>query len=148
MLRTVGYLPIWWLVALGIGLQTRRRFEAFRLGLIPTFAALWCEVLKMAIRRERPRPHHGAYYFRPLHVRPFYTGDLGLPSSHAMVAFSGAWVLCRLYPRGWPVWLGLAAACGVTRVMAEAHFLSDVTAAAITAYFVVEVLWRRPSTAA
>lgn len=143
MLRTVGFLPVWWFIALGIGLQLRRKREALLLAIVPTVGALLCEVLKMLLRRERPNLHHGLYYFRPFSNQPFYTRDIGLPSSHAMVAFSAAWVLCRLYPRGWPVWIGFAVGCGVTRVMATAHFLSDVTVGAVAAYFLVEIVMRR-----
>ncbi len=143
MLRTAGYLPVWWIIALGIGLQLQRKREALQLAIVPTVSGLLCEVLKMLLRRERPGLHAGHYYFRPFTNQPFYTRDIGLPSSHAMVAFAAAWVLCWLYPRGWPVWVGMAVACGITRVMATAHFLSDVTVGAVAAYFLVEIMMRR-----
>ena len=84
----------------------------------------------------------GEYFFRPFSESSFSTSGLALPSSHALVAFSGAFILCRLYPRAWPVWVLLAAGCALTRVQAHAHFLSDVTVAAVAAWFVVDVAWR------
>ena len=142
MLRTIGFLPIWLLVAIALWLQTRNLRRALLLGGVPTLSGIICEVLKILLRRERPGLHHGAYYFRPFTDRLIKTTDFGLPSSHAMVAFAAAWVLCRLYPRAWPVWIGLALGCALTRVEAEAHFLSDVTVGAVAAYFVVAVSWR------
>jgi membrane-associated phospholipid phosphatase len=143
MLRTVGYLPIWLLMALALWLETRNTRRALLLALVPTAGGALCEILKILLRRERPGLHQGAYYFRPFSNQPFKTTDIGLPSSHALVAFSGAWLLCRFYPRAWPVWVGLATACAITRVEAQAHFLSDVTVGAVVAYFLVALIWRK-----
>lgn len=143
MLRVVGYYPLWIALALALWLETRDRRRALFLGVVPGIGGLAAEVLKLLLRRERPGPHDGAYVFRAFADRPWSTSGLALPSSHALVAFTGAWVLCRLYPRGWPVWLLLAAGCALTRVEAHAHFLSDVTVAAIAAWMVVEVLSTR-----
>jgi len=141
MLRMVGYLPVWLLIALGIWLQTRDRHAGLLLALVPTAGGAICAVIQVLVRRERPGLHAGHYYFRPFHDRPFHGSEFGMPSSHAMVAFSGAWLLCRLYPRGWPVWLALAVGTALSRVAAQAHFLSDVTVGAIAAYFLVAVIW-------
>jgi membrane-associated phospholipid phosphatase len=140
MLRLVGYLPVWLVIALGIWLQTRDRRTALLLALVPTAGGAVCAVLQVLLRRERPGLHAGHYYFRPFLDRPFHGSEFGLPSSHAMVAFSGAWLLCRLYPRGWPVWLALAVGTALSRVAAQAHFLSDVTVGAVAAYFLVAVI--------
>ncbi len=143
MFRIVGYLPIWILLAVAVWLHTRDRRTALLIGGMPALGGLAAEVFKILLRRERPNLHDGAYCFRPFSERFWSTRDIGLPSSHAMVAFSGAWVLCRLYPKAWPVWIGLAVGCAITRVQAQAHFLSDVTVAAVLAYGVVAWLWRR-----
>ncbi|MEI2720046.1 MAG: phosphatase PAP2 family protein [Gemmatimonadales bacterium] len=141
MLRIVGYLPLWLLLALAVGLHSRDRRAALLIGGMPALGGLLAEVLKIVLRRERPKLHEGAYYFRPFSDHFWSTRDIGLPSSHALVAFSGAWILCRLYPRAWPVWIGLAAGCSLTRVQAQAHFLSDVTVAAVAAYLLVAWCW-------
>jgi membrane-associated phospholipid phosphatase len=143
MLRTVGYLPVWWLVALALWLQTRDNRNGLLLGLVPTAGGVICAMLQVLLRRERPHLHEGHYVFRAFTDRPFHGAEFGLPSSHALVAFSAAWLLCRISPRAWPVWIGLATACALSRVEAQAHFLSDVTVAAVTAYFLVEIAWRR-----
>ncbi|MES2124486.1 MAG: phosphatase PAP2 family protein [Gemmatimonadota bacterium] len=143
MFRTVGFLPVWLLLAIGLWLSTGSARKGWLLALVPTAGGALAEILKILLRRERPGLHDGAYYFRPFSDHLIATKDIGLPSSHALVAFSAAWLLCRLYPRGWPVWLFLAAACAVTRVQAQAHFLSDVTVAAVAAWFLVAWVWPR-----
>jgi membrane-associated phospholipid phosphatase len=143
MLRTVGYLPVWWLVGLAVWLQTRDNRSGLLLGVVPTAGGAICDILQVLVRRERPRLHEGHYVFRSFTDRPFHGAEFGMPSSHTLVAFSAAWLLCRLYPRAWPVWIGLATACAVSRVESRAHFLSDVTVATIIAYFLVEIVWRR-----
>jgi membrane-associated phospholipid phosphatase len=142
MLRIVGYLPIWFVLALALWAQTGDRRKALLLALVPTAGGLLAEVLKILLRRERPNLHAGTYVFRSFRDHPFSTVDIGLPSSHALVAFAGAWLLCRLFPRAWPVWLTLAAGCAWTRVQSQAHFLSDVTVAAVAAWFLVVLAWR------
>jgi membrane-associated phospholipid phosphatase len=137
MLRTIGYLPIWLLLAVAFWLQTGHRRRALLVGLVPTAAGSLAAVMQVLIRRERPGLHNGAYYFRPFTDRPFHGSEFGMPSSHAIVAFSGAWLLCRIFPRAWPVWLLLAVGCAWSRVAAQAHFFSDVTVGAVAAYFLV-----------
>ena len=51
-------------------------------------------------------------------------------------------MLARLYPRARWLWYALAAGCALTRVLARAHFLSDVTLAAIIGWAVAALLWR------
>lgn len=148
LFRVTGFLPLWLLLALALWLVTREGRRAALLALVPTAGGLLAEVLKILLRRERPALHDGGYYFRPFADQFFSTKAIGLPSSHALVAFSGAWLLCRFYPRGWPVWIGLAIGCAVTRVEAQAHFLSDVTVAAVAAYLLVAGIWSRWGTPA
>ncbi len=143
MFRTMGFWPFWLLVAAGLGLAGAGRRTAWLMALVPGVSGLVGELLKMLIRRERPGLHAGAYVFRPFHDQPFSTTRFGLPSSEVMVAFGAAWLLCRLYPRGWPVWTLLAAGCAVTRLMVQAHFLSDVVTGTVMAYAVVALMWRR-----
>jgi membrane-associated phospholipid phosphatase len=143
MLRVVGFLPLWLLLGGALWLQTRDRRRALLLALTPALGGLVAEVLKILFRRERPGLHEGAYFFRPFSDQPFYTRDIGLPSSHALVAFTGTWLLCRMYPKAWPVWLFLGAGCAFSRVQAHAHFLSDVTVAAVAGYVVVAWVWGR-----
>jgi membrane-associated phospholipid phosphatase len=162
MFRVMGFVPLWAAAALALVLHDRgapRRDDAHRghyrrgaLLLGATIAGgITAELLKLLLRRERPWAHDGAWVFRPFTERPFSTGGLALPSSHALVAFAAAFMLARLFPRATPVWWVLGAGCALTRVMAGAHFVSDVVVAGLAAWLVVAALWRRwglpPSTA-
>jgi membrane-associated phospholipid phosphatase len=152
LFRIAGFLPTWMLGSLALILSDRgtvspppRRFwwRGMLLTAAPIAAGLLCEVLKILLRRERPGLHDGSYFFRSFADHPFSTGAIGLPSSHAMVAFAGAGMASFLFPRTWPAWMLLAAGCAFTRVAAQAHFLSDVTLAGIAGLFVARLLWLR-----
>jgi membrane-associated phospholipid phosphatase len=150
LLRVIGYLPLWILMAAALVLHDRgehpRGTSVWRRGTLllgaVTAGGLAAEVLKLLLRRERPRLTDGEYVFRAFSDRPFHTGGIGLPSSHALVAFAAAAMLARLFPRATPVWYLLATGCALTRVMSRAHFLSDVALAALTGWAIVALIWR------
>jgi membrane-associated phospholipid phosphatase len=148
MLRVVGYLPLWGIVAAALYLHERRiALDARRRALLlvgsPVVAGIAAELLKLLLRRERPEVAAGLYSWRAFTERTFSTSGLALPSSHTMVAFGAAWMLCRLFPRARWVWISLAVGCGLSRVLAHAHFVSDVTVAALAAWATTAWLWRR-----
>ena len=150
--RVLGFLPLWMTVALVFVLQDwprgapGARGPAVRRGVVVIGAAslggIIAEALKILFRRERPLAHDGAYVFRPWSEDPFYTGSLGLPSSHVLVAAAACLTLARLFPRTRYVWYGLIAACAFSRVASRAHFVSDVVLAAIGGVVVAAVMWR------
>ena len=47
-----------------------------------------------------------------------------------------------MYRRARWLWYALAVGCGITRVLARAHFVTVVVLAAIVAWFVVDLLSR------
>lgn len=147
MLRVLGFLPLWLLAGTALILEDRdtgRRLLRGRGALLVAGATLGgaaAELLKLVFRRLRPG-ELGEYVFRPFTERPFSTAGLGLPSSHALVAFGAAAVLSRLFPRAWWLWWGLAWGCGLSRVAAGAHFLSDVVVAAVVGWLVGALVWR------
>lgn len=153
MLRVMGFLPFWLVAGLALVLHdwpsrvAGSLAPALRRGLLLVGSAAVSggvgELLKLLFRRERPRAHDGEYVFRAFTDRPFHSGGLALPSSHAIIAFGAAAMLSRLFPRAWPVWYVLAAGCGLTRVAAGAHFLSDIAVAFLAAWAVAALLWRR-----
>lgn len=153
MLRVMGFLPLWLVATFALVLHdwplrtTSSVVPALHRGLLLFGAAaisgIVGELLKLVFRRERPRTHGGDYVFRALSDRPLYSGGLALPSTHAVVAFGAAAMLSRLFPRAAPVWYALAIGCGLTRVAAGAHFLSDIVVAWIAAWIVVALLWRK-----
>ncbi len=154
-LRSLGYLPLWLAGALALCLNAWPRIQkedwrvvmrpAYLLALTPTIAGALDELTKLVVRRERPNAHAGAYVFRPFTDHPFSSSGLGFPSSHAAVAFGAAFILCRLWPRAWPVWIILAVGCALTRILDRAHFLSDVTGGLLVAYATTWALWHATS---
>jgi len=158
-LRSVGFLPVWLVISVAMALinlqstnGTKDLRKALRWPLLLSAAVLLAgglgEILKVLIRRERPLLTGGEYVWRSFADRPLEGGELGMPSTHATVAFAAAWMLCHMYPRAAPVWLALATGCAATRVLDGAHFVSDTVLAAVVAFVVVRQLWtwsnRRP----
>lgn len=136
LLRVTGYLPTWIAVATAFALHDRALRRAVPLLVGAAGAGLAAEVLKLLVRRERPGPL-GEVVFRPFSEDLFNSAPLGMPSSHAAVAFGAAFILWRLHPRIAPVVLLMALGCGMSRVVERSHFLSDVIGAAIVAEVVV-----------
>lgn len=145
LLRSMGFLPTWLLLALAWWLQVRepvkRRAGTWLLVLGPTLGGLAAEVLKLLVRRLRPDPELFGYAFRSFADGPWSNRGMGMPSSHTLVAFAGAFALARLFPRARWVFYTLAAGCGLSRVMATAHFLSDTVVAACVGWGVVAAVW-------
>lgn len=155
-LRQSGYLGTWIVVALaliGQGLVFQRarqrrgkRFNvhaAIRPGLAvflaAGFAGLVAEILKDVFRRHRPVPGTGEYAFNWF-GHGIETLGHGLPSSHAAVAFGGAFMLAYAYPGSRVVVVVIAAGCAFTRILAGAHFATDVVVGAMVSYAVARAL--------
>ncbi len=147
-LRVMGFLPLWLLLAAALWLHTDNFRRAAWLAFTPALGGLIAEVIKLLVRRERPNLHDGAYVFRPFADQLLSSKAMGVPSSHALVAFAAAWLLCRYYPRASVIWVALATGCALTRVLAGAHFVSDVVVAAAVAWLLVGMVWHRTSLSA
>lgn len=154
LLRQAGFLPTWLLIAAALtsyDLALRWRtpsadrphveLEWWRRGaavaLAPTISGLIAEILRGVLRRQRPG-------LEGLHVWGWPWGEgaapYGLPSSHAAVAFAGAFMLARFIPGGGPIVLLWALGCGLSRLLAGAHFASDVYVGAAVGYLVARAL--------
>ncbi len=145
LFRIMGFAGTWVALATALRLQqgaaaTRRAWLLFW---SPMLAGALAELIKLVVRRERPAIHDGLYGFRPWDERTWSGAGLAFPSSHAAVAFGGAAMLARLFPRARWVGYVLAAGCAATRVAARAHFVSDVVFAAGLGWLVSWVLWRK-----
>ena len=146
MLRNFGYLPFWLLAAIALALHDRASREWWRraamLAAAPTLAGIVGELLKIVVRRHRPPDVGSAYAFRSFADHPFSSRGLGFPSSHAVVAFGAAEILSRMFPRARVVWYAAAVACAFSRLLAHAHYLSDVVAGAAIGVAAGWVVWR------
>ncbi len=147
LLRIIGFLPMWGVLALAFWLEERgneRRGPGTALLILaPTLGGAAAEVLKLLLRRVRPDPDAFGYLFRAFSDDPFSNRGLGLPSSHALVAFAGAFALARIFPQARWVFYTMAAGCGATRVLANAHYFSDIVVAACVAWGIVAALTSR-----
>lgn len=150
MFRSAGFLPTWVLIALAVLLHSARPTAAglpegwWRRGAYiaatPALSGAVGELVKHLIGRERPIHNDGFYRFKPF-LHAFTDGtNLGLPSTHACVAFGGAFALIFLAPRASVIFLTVALGCVMTRLLSGAHFVSDVSAAAVVAYAVAAAL--------
>lgn len=146
MLRNFGYLPFWLLAAIALALHDRQSREWWRRGallaLVPTASGIVGELLKILVRRMRPPDVGSAYAFRAYADHPFSSRGFGFPSSHAVVAFGAAAILSRLFPRAKVVWYAAAVGCAVSRLLAHAHYVSDVVAGACIGIGVAALIWR------
>jgi lipid A 4'-phosphatase len=90
-------------------------------------AGLTTDLVKALLGRFRPKLffRDGSYGFDLLHTRADY---VSFPSGHATTAFALATALTLLWPRFAGLYFLLALAIGASRVLANAHWLSDVLA--------------------
>lgn len=146
LFRLIGYLPVWLIVATALWMHDRPAPGwGWRGGLVllsPMLGGAVAELLKLVVRRLRPVPEVFAYTFRSFTEDSWSTRGLGMPSSHALVAFAGAAALARVFPRSWWLWYLLATGCAVSRMLALGHFLSDTVIAALLGYVVGVLLAR------
>jgi len=96
-------------------------------------------VLKVILGRARPLMmfREGVYGFEPLSHVAFLWNSM--PSGHSTTAFAVAFSLAHLYPKGNILWLFYACLLALSRVMVNAHYLSDVCAGAALGWLTVKL---------
>lgn len=120
------------LIAVGLFyIDPAKRWALPRLLAGPLLAGLGANLVKMSIMRLRPRHFDlaGDVWASFGHWLPLVgAGSAGqsFPSGHAATAFGLATVLAWLYPRGRWLFFSVAVLVAVQRMVAGAHFLSDV----------------------
>jgi undecaprenyl-diphosphatase len=98
------------------------------------------DIIKPILGRARPvlLDRQDLYAFTPF---TFHTANYqSMPSGHATTAFAVAAALALLWPRGKIVFYAFAFAIGLSRIMVNAHFLSDVIAGAALGLLTVKAL--------
>ena len=117
---------------------------------------LLVDVIKKTTGKIRPEPYFSTYaeYFhiRFLGFLKGWTVDapVAFPSGHSTQAFVTATFLAVLYPRVRWMFYSMAACTAFSRVLSQAHWLSDIYAGMLLGYFsmrggfaLLERLWRR-----
>ncbi|MFZ5790502.1 MAG: phosphatase PAP2 family protein [Pseudomonadota bacterium] len=100
------------------------------------------DLIKLAVGRLRPNMllQDGLYGFDPWHMDSDFRG---FPSGHATTVFALALALGWIAPRWrWPAFI-FALLIAATRIVINAHFLSDVVGGALVA--LLTALWLRQS---
>ena len=152
-LRALGYLPTWLFIGAAFLLHDSRssdlhtRLRGLLIALSAALGGGAAELVKITTHRLRPG-ETGEYLFA------HFLSDLtdpgadklrqlgfGLASSHAGVAFGGAFMLIRLFPRTAPAAITLATGCALSRLLAGAHFATDVYVGAGMSYAVAAAIW-------
>jgi len=112
--------------------DAKQRWRSYTLAPLFGFASialagLTTDLVKALLGRFRPKLffRDGSYGFDFLHTRADY---VSFPSGHATTAFALATALTLLWPRFAGLYFLLALAIGASRVLANAHWLSDVLA--------------------
>ena len=123
----------WWLASIGV----RARHDLPRPERLPVaillavaVAGAIAEGIKPLIGRMRPEDTDGTYQFMEWSKRASEWSDLGIPSSHAAVAFASAMVITRWRPLAGLALIPLACGTCFTRIVNANHFLSDTAAGA------------------
>ena len=115
--------------------EAARRWRSYALAPLFVFASvalagLTTDLVKALLGRFRPKLffRDGSYGFDFLHTQADY---LSFPSGHATTAFALATAFTLLWPRPAAVYFLVAIVIGASRVLANAHWLSDVLAGAL-----------------
>ena len=69
-------------------------------------------------------------------------GSWSFPSGHTASSFGAAWVLSTFFPKLTPLFMGLAATVGFSRVYVGAHYPGDVTSGAFCGMAISELIRR------
>jgi membrane-associated phospholipid phosphatase len=152
----VTLYPTGILVLVGLALRAVRPDLRGRLdGPIRVLAAIFIAVaaagladdaLKIIFGRARPYvwlagDDSGFGFFR------YGSKFASFPSGHTTTSFAAALALSAVFPRGWSLFLLAALLIGISRIVLEAHYLSDVIAGALlggtVAFWVLGALRRR-----
>ncbi|MBI3515956.1 MAG: phosphatase PAP2 family protein, partial [Proteobacteria bacterium] len=113
----------------------RQRWRSYALAPLHVFASvalagLATDLVKTLVGRFRPKLffRDGSYGFDFLHTRADY---VSFPSGHATTAFALATAFTLLWPRYAVAYFLAAAVIGASRVLSNAHWVSDVLAGAV-----------------
>jgi membrane-associated phospholipid phosphatase len=150
-------LAVWYLVPTGIsaivcGLLSRgqdvprayRRLcgtvavRCFFLFSTIALSGIIADIIKPVVARARPilLLHHNDYGFAFFKTQAAWNS---MPSGHTTTVFALACCLSELYPRGRILWFAYALTIAFSRIIVDAHYLSDVVAGAFLGWLTVRL---------
>lgn len=143
LLRSLGYLPTWFIVGLLLVTSAPPKLKKSRLSaalfilLTAMVTGIIAELLKIPVRRPDPvMGLEGSWKRVPWGEEWWNGSDLCFPSGHAAVAWGAAIAISRRWPGTSPWMMLLAAGCASGRVQARGHNPSDVIASLLLALLV------------
>jgi undecaprenyl-diphosphatase len=94
------------------------------------------DIIKPILGRARPvlLEREGTYGFHPFSTHAVWNG---MPSGHATTAFALAFCLMTFWPRHRNLLIALACVLAVSRIIVNAHYLSDVLAGGMVGFLSV-----------
>ncbi len=145
-LRVLGFMGTWIIVGLIFILYDRNRHRGLAIIFATLLSGALAELGKLIIGRERPVDggvlQDGFYHFRPF-LSGFTDGsNLGLPSSHASVAFAGCVLMSSYLPNTRRLFVLLAIGCAITRMLTGAHFATDVYLGGLIGWMCASMFYR------
>jgi membrane-associated phospholipid phosphatase len=134
VIKFPGWFPCTALIAIAIALWHPWRWRGGGTLLVSGIVAgAMYTIAKWAAGRVRPIKVIAPFEFSPFpqgFAGLFTADNLSFPSGHATLAFASAATLAHLLPRYRWLFYAIAAIVGIERVLEQAHYLSDVVAAA------------------
>ncbi len=103
-------------------------------------SGLTADIFKPLVGRARPKLLLRDDFYGAIPLT-FHADYFSFPSGHANTCFAIGFTLGFLWPRLWVVWIIGATVLALSRVMVNAHFLSDCIAGSAIAVFMT--LWLR-----
>jgi len=140
-----GFLPLWLLISflfIAVDSIGGRRGAWSRGGLLLTAAwssGIVAALLQLLARRQRPSLNTALVIVRPWQPGPLVHAP-GWPSTTTAIAFAAVIVLCRLHPRGSPIWLFVGTGYLFARIAAGGPAVSDCVAGMLVAMVMVAQL--------
>ncbi len=140
---------VWWRVRKAEGKNaTTALFAARAFSFVfaaVAFSGIATKILKTAIGRARPKLLEAdIYQFNPVTFKHDWNS---MPSGHSTTAFTVAAALFILFPNLRVLWILLGIALAASRVVINAHYLSDVVAGAavgaLSSYVVAAIFIRQ-----
>ncbi|MGB1360778.1 MAG: phosphatase PAP2 family protein [Alphaproteobacteria bacterium] len=103
-------------------------------------------ISKFIIGRSRPNMwlNNNEYTFNPFYFDNTYDYT-SMPSGHTQTSFTVAILLCLFFPKYKYVFMTIAIASGLSRVVLSAHWLGDVVIGAMFGIVIPLLLWNKYS---